>query len=78
MTSQAHAVFQHLCACLATDPAVQRPAEAQLLAWETQAGFCSALAVSPHTRKAQRSALCMRVWCDNAHKHGTDSRLSFH
>jgi hypothetical protein len=56
MTSQAHAVYQHLCACLATDPAVQRPAEAQLLSWETQAGFCSALVVSHPTRAHQRSA----------------------
>ena len=60
-SSQAHAVYQHLCACLATDPAVQRPAEAQLLSWETQAGFCSALAVSQHTREHKRSASCKPV-----------------
>jgi hypothetical protein len=45
MSAQAQAVYQQLCQCLSADPAVQRPAEAQLLAWEAQPGFVSALLV---------------------------------
>ena len=41
----AQAAWACLAACLSPDPAVQRPAEAQLRDWEAQPGFCSALAV---------------------------------
>jgi hypothetical protein len=37
------AVYACLAQCLAADPAVQRPAEAQLQQWEGQPGFCTAL-----------------------------------
>jgi hypothetical protein len=41
------AVYACLAQCLAADPGVQRPAEAQLQQWEGQPGYCTALAVRP-------------------------------
>jgi hypothetical protein len=49
----AEAAWACLKACLSPDPAVQRPAEAQLRDWEAQPGFCSALAVRGRVRFAQ-------------------------
>jgi hypothetical protein len=47
----AEAAWTCLQACLSPDPAVQRPAEAQLRDWEAQPGFCSALAVRAARRR---------------------------
>ena len=52
MGSSAEAVYACLAACLAADPSVQRPAEAQLRAWEGLPGFCTALAVRARGRGA--------------------------
>jgi hypothetical protein len=50
------AVYACLAQCLAADPGVQRPAEAQLQQWEGQPGYCTALAVRTcHPRSCARS-----------------------